>query len=365
MKEIGSEFWIDKNYIKDKDNTLQRILDFGEDKQFLLSGRTAIRYVLKDIAKPIKTVYMPSYCCESMVQPFIDADIEIYFYDVIANGSGIEYRIDYEKDIDVFLAISYFGFSSSAMDSIIKNFKDKNIITIEDITHRLLMKQNHSNKTDYCIGSLRKWFAIPTGGFAIKMDGDFRSQNMIDPPIELIDKKTNAMIEKAKYMLNFNDGDNQNEISKRFFLEKFSEFNVALKRNYKNILMDDLSSKILARTDIEEIKKTRFKNAQYLYTCLEESEYVRLLFNQLNIKDDCPLFVPVMVREDIREALQKHLIHNNIFCPIHWPAPSVYRPNIRTEILYNEELSLICDQRYSIDDMKKIIITLGEFIKKL
>jgi hypothetical protein len=60
-----------------------------------------------------RAVYMPSYCCESMLQPFIDRDIKIHFYSVIPDDSGIKYLIDYKKDFDIFFATSYFGYSSS------------------------------------------------------------------------------------------------------------------------------------------------------------------------------------------------------------------------------------------------------------
>lgn len=363
MREIGSEFWLDKNNIEDKNNALWEMLDFGKEQQLLFTGRTAINYVLEDITKPIKTVYMPSYCCNSMLQPFIDKNIGIYFYDVIPNGGGIEYLVDYEKDVDLFFAISYFGYSRSAMDSIIKAFSDRNIPIIEDITHRLLSNQNHCNKSDYCIASLRKWFAIPTGGLAIKMKDTFRKQNMMYPSTELLDKKVNGMTQKAEYMLNSNDESSHSKKLKYDFLKSFSEFNTSIQLNYKNIIIDDLSKHLLARIDVEDIKKRRYKNAQYLHKYLEESEYIKFLFDEISIKEDCPLFVPLMVRENIREALQNYLISNNIYCPVHWPVPKGYKLNIRTERLYNEELSLICDQRYGYDDMEKITNTLGEFIK--
>ena len=44
------------------------------------------------------------------------------------------------------------------------------------------------------------------------------------------------------------------------------------------------------------------------------------------------------------------------------PIPNNDSLDDRTVQIYNEELSLICDQRYEHDDVKRIITTLGEFI---
>ena len=87
MREIGSEFWlkdIPTQHIED----LPQWLNVGDDRQFLLSGRTAIDFVLEDISQDISCVYMPSYCCESILQPFVDKEIHIEFYDVVISDKG-------------------------------------------------------------------------------------------------------------------------------------------------------------------------------------------------------------------------------------------------------------------------------------
>jgi hypothetical protein len=65
-----------------------------------------------------------------------------------------------------------------------------------------------------------------------------------------------------------------------------------------------------------------------------------------------PMFVPIRTnkRNEIKEKLASH----NVFCPIHWPLPSSHARKLSNSI-YSEELSLIIDQRYSIQDMNLII----------
>ena len=128
MKEIGSEFWtIDLN---SNDNSLE-FLKICRDYQLLMSGRTAIDYVLNDIKDNKKIVYMPNYCCESMVKPFIDNGYQIIYYNVDVINQ--KYDVDLNANCSVFFAMSYFGYSESFMDDYIKEFSKRNVLIIEDI----------------------------------------------------------------------------------------------------------------------------------------------------------------------------------------------------------------------------------------
>ena len=137
MKEIGSEFWLtdlDKN-----DNNLD-FLKLGYDYKLLMSGRTAIDFVLSDFNDDVKIVYMPNYCCKSMMQPFLDNDYSIVFYNFDMQTK--QYDINFDVKCSVFFAMNYFGYSESSMDSYIDRFSEKKVLIIEDITHRFLSKKN-------------------------------------------------------------------------------------------------------------------------------------------------------------------------------------------------------------------------------
>lgn len=49
-----------------------------------------------------------------------------------------------------------------------------------------------------------------------------------------------------------------------------------------------------------------------------------------------------------------------MYCPIHWPKPTILNEGNLTSI-YDKELSLIADQRYNETDMQYIIGRLDEF----
>ena len=95
----------------------------------------------------------------------------------------------------------------------------------------------------------------------------------------------------------------------------------------------------------------------------EINDYRVKCFNPLLNAHDVPLFVPVLVREDLRNPLRRYLIDNDIYCPVHWPLSDLHKPMTGSKQLFESELSLICDQRYGENDMKRIADTIKEFLK--
>lgn len=86
--------------------------------------------------------------------------------------------------------------------------------------------------------------------------------------------------------------------------------------------------------DIDFIRDKRRSNAEVIINkigCMFELK-----------EQDCPLFVPIITEK--LNMLRKYLIDHQVYCPVHWPRNS----------LGNKELSLICDQRYDIEDMEYI-----------
>jgi hypothetical protein len=78
--------------------------------------------------------------------------------------------------------------------------------------------------------------------------------------------------------------------------------------------------------------------------------------------NDTPLFVPIFIKNGQRDELQNYLSKYDVYCPIHWPVPDAYR-SIRN-YLYESGISLVCDQRYAIDDMRYVARLIKEFFEK-
>ena len=357
VNEIGSEYCLSRSEMKLISTTsvvdvVPPWIDVCGDKQLLFSGRTAIDYVLQDVEHngcKSRVAYVPSYCCDSMLQPFLGRGWQLVFYDVSLQQDAFRAYVDEKQDCGILLICNYFG-NNVVSDCIINSFRDRGTIVLADFTHSLFNADNV--EFDYAVISLRKWFNIASGGLAVKRYGTFMRKILRDN--QYVGSKYEAMMLKAEY-LDTCQGSKQN------FLEMFYAFNSALTADYIDYDIDDISKRIIWHLNIPAIKQQRYSNGLLLNDYLEKSK----LFVSLCKSSDChiPLFVPVLVKGDLRNTAKQYLINHHIYCPNHWPKPSSVCVD-SSDVLYTSELSLICDQRYSSDDMRYVVKTLEEFEQK-
>lgn len=352
--EIGSHFESDKKIIGS--GSASEWLPRGKDYTYTFSGRTAIEIAIKDVMKNkrIETVYMPSYCCYSMIEPFIKHNIKVIYYDVTYGRDGIEYNVNFGVECDVFFALTYFGLEDpKEMDSIIRRFSNQGRIVFEDITHRLLSESSHSNLAHYSIASLRKWFPVYSGGYIIKHNDllDYRPEKQSEG---LIINRKNAMKKKHDYLQG-------KSVNKEMFLDLFALAEQQLAKTKDKQMVDNESNQIIEKIDIDYIRTRRRSNSRLLYKGISNLKLIKPLIPKPDINLHCPLFVPVIVGRGKRDNLRKYLIEHNIYCPVHWPQNKI---NINTTIP-EVELSLICDHRYNSKDMKYILNLLKEWEENL
>ncbi len=120
---------------------------------------------------------------------------------------------------------------------------------------------------------------------------------------------------------------------------------------------DDI--KVIQHLDISRIRAQRRKNARILMCELKD----QLIFPSFET-DDCPMFVPILVPHEKRDELQGYLIQHEIYCPVHWPVSKYHKLKGRESEIYQNELSIICDQRYTEEDMYRIVDTIDRFWKE-
>ncbi|MDK6864082.1 hypothetical protein [Nosocomiicoccus ampullae] len=355
MREIGSEFSL-ININEKEDNLVDNLnfLNYGFDRRYLFSGRTAIDFVIKDILitrKDIELVYLPNYCCYSMIEPFLKNGLKIKFYKVEFYNQKLNVHLPYNLDNTIFLAMSYFGFDSLTMDDKISRIKkNSNAIVIEDNTHRFLSDINFSNSADYVITSLRKWFPILSGGYAVKNNSSFVYNLKLRDSNNLVNKKLQSMALKTKYLI-----DKDDKIDKNYMLKSFKEANKIFATHVEGYKLDSYSEEILKRISFNKIKKIRIENANILIKNIPNN----ILLGQLG--NGTPLFVPVNIKQP--EQLQIYLRQRNIYSPIHWPLPkSLNESSDNYNDIYKTELSLICDQRYCEIDMMAITKALNDYL---
>lgn len=335
MDEIGSEF---HNFFCEKGSGLN-----VNGSLLVFSGRTAIETVLRN-EKNIKKAMLPSYCCDSVIEPFRRAKIEVCFYPVYFDKS-ITVKIDIPNDVDCLLWCNYFGFEVSMPD--LKAFKVRGGIVIEDITHSFLSLKQFHESSDYLVASLRKWEPVLCGGYFVSRKSTKIDFKLEQPPEIFLSTKMEAMKMKSQYLSGNLD------IDKTTFLNAFTESNEWLAENYSGLTIDEYSKQIFLNADYQKQRNIRINNARILYEGLESNQDISFLFPIHRM--DCPLFVPVIIANGKRDVIRKKLIDNRIYCPVHWPHPNAECQSN----LYEVELSLICDQRYNEDDMQRIVEVLN------
>ena len=344
MKEVGSEFWM--------------IDAKKREEQFFLSGRTALEYIIRNIIfeEKIESVLLPSWCCHTMIEPFVRHGISIRFYDVyFEEECGLCVDIPLPLENEIFYHMTYFGSSDlKGMDEryVRENWK----CIICDYTHSWLGKKyvKYPLVPDYVYISYRKWTGIYGIALARKVNGKFTIsiEKKSAEKYELLRNNANQL--KKRYM----EGEN---INKNSFLELYAEAEGMLEMDYVDYGPSLASVEQLLNLDCQYIKNKRLKNALVLKNALSGINNIKIVFS--NLKDnDAPLFVPILVDKKERNKLKQFLIDSHIYCPVHWGLTDYHKGiSERAEKIYYQELSLLCDQRYNVKDMIQIAEKIKQF----
>lgn len=339
LSEIGSEFHSIQN---ENSNGLNLPSDVF-DSALVFSGRTAIETVLRNLPKAKKAV-LPSYCCNSMIEPFLQAGITVSFFDVNYYADELQINSSIADDTDIVLWCNYFGYSVSLPD--LSEFINHGGVLIEDITHSLYSSAPYHAQSNFLVASLRKWEPLLCGGYCASFGSTLNEKPSKFPGEEFLRNKRSAMDLKMEYLGDFDYS------KKRSFLSMFSESNRWLASNYSGLCIDSDSESYIRSINFESHKKARIQNAKVLYNGLKQCRRLKPLFEFE--KMECPLVVPIIIEDGLRDLVIKRLIDHGIYCPVHWPHPDADCESN----LFDLELSLICDQRYSINDMQRIISVL-------
>ena len=344
ISEIGSEFWIEDS---------QKTLLTEKDSVYCLSGRTAIDLILQDILRNrvVKSVAMPAWCCDSMIAPFLAHGIDVRFYDYghTENTEVTDYFLttDITDSTDIFYLTNYFGYENTLDIEVVRKIKEKGSIILYDRTHSFLIEdEDYHDLSDFSFASIRKWMGVIGGAVVEGID----KPELKDCPYISIKEK--AMRGKFRFLM----GDSS--IKKDEFLRAFGEFGHQLAEDYSNYAMDDLSYTLYKQEDFQKMKLQRRENAAYIHNNLKGVQFM-CEFTDKSV----PLFVPVLFEsKEQRDYVRKKLIEQQIYCPVHWPQPKQMPTDYKVNDIVIRELSLICDQRYGIKEIKREIETIKQLI---
>lgn len=358
LSEIGSNFWLNPH-------TSLPVRSLGspslfkcdvDDYVWLSTGRSAIRLVLMNIeersAKLNKVAVLPSFTCDTVFEPFLKAGFEVFYYPIgnnLRTTSNTILETVLEHDASVVLFHRYFGFDTldGEIDGMCEILRELGKYTIEDCT-QCLYSEIARSKSDFIVGSIRKWTGTPDGGFAVCRKGQFHHK-----PI-----KTDTVLEQAKVKASYSKYRFlfEHEGEKSNMLAKYREAEDILDNQTELFAISEMSAKVQASLDINELVRKRRDNYNTLFQSLHCP--IKPVFK---LEDDAvPLYFPVLVND--RTSLQKHLVENEIYAPVVWPKDELQPAQCEgAENAYQHLLCIPIDQRYDFDDMNRIVSVINNY----
>ncbi len=354
--EIGSEFWLFDLPKKHLDGSPFWIRSWGNNI-LTSSGRGALTLLLEKIEERIlcNTALLPSYICSSIVAPFIENGYTCYYYDINQELYSQKESVDFflKEPVGVFLHMGYYGFpTNESLGEQIKQFKYNGTIIIEDITHTLFSQYSRFKENDYYIASLRKWTGLPSGGFLAAKYNNIQDTLSVQSHFYNIRKK--ALLLKGQFIKS-----NIQEL-KQIYLDMFKEGEHILDSDLKPYLIDITSNTIIQELDVCSLIKKRRQNFLSLLEFTKKIDGIECIFDKLP-NNICPFFFPIYVQKGRKDKLRKKLSKENIYCPVHWPIPEqINLDQSYSKMIYDNIMSLPCDQRYGIEEMYKMV----DFIRR-
>lgn len=316
MKEIGGYFGlehlINKRYYK--------------DLIALNTGRNALLYVLK--AKKIKRLYIPYFLCNSISDMLKKYKFDFDYYHIDANFIPI-FNKKLNKD-EYLYVVNYYGQITN--DKVIF-LKQKYESIILDNVQAFFQKPIEEIDTIY---SCRKFFGVPDGAY-------LSTDKVLDEKLE-VDISKNRMV----HILGRFEGNASD------YFNEFKENDSSLKAEPLK-LMSRLTKNIIGAIDYEKVKKIREENHDYL-----EENFKSLNKLQL-IEPEGPFAYPLYLKNGVE--IRKKLSEKKIYVPMLWP--NVLEDTSKGSIEYDYVVNILplpCDQRYGIEDMKKILEEIKECI---
>lgn len=291
----------------------------------LNTGRNALEYILRSIGD-VKSIYLPYYTCEMVLEPLKKLNIPWSFYHINAS-----FEIADEINLgerEYIIANNYYGIKDSYIEKLAKRYGRQLIV---DCSQAFFSKPLSGIYSFY---SMRKFVGVADGGVAY----------LGNLPQGLIDvKEEERTSEHDSHLL----------IRKRSGAESGFVFFQANEKKLNNQPIRNMSFKtkwILDHIDYNEVVERRVENFKCLHDALNKENYLTLP-NCDAFK--CPMIYPFMT--SIGCSLRKKLIDNKVFVARYWPNVE-QQDGFETEYdLSLNVLSIPCDQRYGIEEMNRII----------
>lgn len=371
--EIGSIYEINPNMAEAalKCNpaklNLKEVQKYGKKYSvYTASGREAIGLSLKSLEENRPDIdrkcLLPAYMCDSVFFPFIHRGWELHFYHVgknlRADKEELSRQIEHIRPGLLFIHAYYGADTWKPMRSFLRQWRKRGIVIMEDVTQSYY-RTDIGREADYVVGSLRKWYPVPDGGFAasdIPVSGEGLKKSG-----EFSEKRMELLTEKWRYLYGDDSGEpEERDAVKQEYLRKNRETEEWLDRHSELNTMSDIANGILEAAEEEPYKEQRKENYRRLYEAMTEMEYCVPVFGR-DTETEAPLYFPVYA--DDREDLQRFLGRNDIYAPVLWPVGKENKNCLSEDerYIYSHLLALPIDQRYGGEAMEQVVRTLKDY----
>ncbi|MCB9364250.1 MAG: hypothetical protein H6587_06770 [Flavobacteriales bacterium] len=287
----------------------------------LNSARNAI--LLAILERKYSKIYLPIYNCGVVISLLKKNGIEVVEYEI---NDYLEIRdIPVLGKNDGLIYTNYFGLKDNYVQYLSNNIEN----LIIDNAQAFFSTPLKNIDTVY---SPRKFFGVPDGGYLCSNIQQSKIKLQQDTSIDRFShllKRIDLSPELGYEDFIINDKSLDNEPIKKLSL---------------------LTEKILSSNiDYINVKRIRNNNYLYLHKNLSKSNLLNINFNL----EASPMIYPFM---SDNQHLKSYLIKNKIFVATYWPdVLERCKKGSLEELFTNSVIALPIDQRYTINDMDRIL----------
>lgn len=372
--EIGSIYEVNPDVIGKRVEANAFCLDHVEkygkkNKCFTASGREAIELALISLERERpdvpKRCLMPAYMCDSVFAPFRHRGWELIFYSVdseLMTAGETIFRMILETDPGLLFIHPYYGADTcSELRVQLPAFRKSGVLVMEDVTQSYYL-ETAGKEADFVVGSLRKWYPVPDGGFVVS---DLPlAEDVLKEGEGYAEKRLAPLVQKWEYLQQKEQMGSLTPEEEQRQKAAFLQGNRALEEEldcYEGVRrISRLSAAILSEVEETSARQKRTENNSFLYENIIGMRRIRPILHMQGT--EAPLYLPVYAKE--REDLQRFLAEHDIYAPVLWPLSEVNRDFLEGDetYIYKHMLALPIDQRYGQQEMERIvqILTLYE-----
>lgn len=353
-KEIGSIFPLSEEIICQAETDHQRL---PKDRVYYSLCREALYDIAVAYGKSEGKVLIPAYTCQTVITPFEEAGWNYSFYPIKK-----DLRIDLVGLVDavalyqpeLLLVHPYFGMDLNDEETeVLDKIKVQGVNVVLDLTQCIFSSKFYPFAS-FIVGSYRKWMPIPDGGYLLNLSDSVKITQPELENVEFTDREIAAMYLRGKYFVNGEQRTKDISIRLSKSADKLAGQNISPSR------MSQVAYHLFTNEDVARIQECRFGNYGFLFNNIQESEKITKVCRNLADVTTAPLYFTLYVEE--RSALQCLLAQDSIYAPVIWPFESeAVLINEEVRYIYDHILAIPCDQRYSEDDMLRVVEIINNY----